>query len=66
MSLSSTGILNCVKFAQNPEGEALVDFDEFPPDPFALVLKLVSAVTVTPNTFFFNLNKQIDFFRLDC
>ncbi|MGE5684412.1 MAG: hypothetical protein ACM3ZS_04625 [Nitrososphaerota archaeon] len=37
MSLSSTGTLNCVNFAQNPEGEAIVDFDEFPPDPFALV-----------------------------
>jgi hypothetical protein len=37
MSLSSTGTLNCLNFAQNPEGEALVDFDEFPPDPFALI-----------------------------
>lgn len=37
MSLSSTGTLNCLNFAQNPEGEALVDFDEFPPDPFAII-----------------------------
>lgn len=37
MSLSSTGTLNCVNLAQNPEGEALLDFDEFPPDPFATI-----------------------------
>lgn len=38
MSLSSTGTLNCWNFAQNPDdGDALVDFDPFPPDPFALI-----------------------------
>ena len=38
MSLSSTGTLNCVNLAQNPEvGEALVDFDPIPSDPFALI-----------------------------
>ena len=38
MSLSSTGTLNCVNLAQNPEvGDALVDFDPIPSDPFALI-----------------------------
>ena len=37
MTLSSTGTLNCLNLAQNPEGEALLDLDAFPPDPFAII-----------------------------
>lgn len=38
MALSSSGELTCWNFAQNPEvGEALVDFDPIPSDPFALI-----------------------------
>lgn len=35
---TSSGEMTCVNFGQNPQnGEALVDLDIFPPDPFALI-----------------------------
>lgn len=35
---NGNGDITCWNFAQNPQnGDALVDFDLFPPDPFALI-----------------------------